>query len=34
MQLHTWFSVNILSLNVSNTNYMIFGTRRITADMC
>ena len=33
-QLQTWFSVNILSLNISKTNYMIFGNRRITADIC
>ena len=33
-QLHTWFSVNRLSLNISKTNYMIFGNRRITADIC
>ena len=37
-QLQTWFSVNRLSLkkrlNISKTNYMIFGNRRITADIC
>ena len=33
-QLQTWFSVNRLSLNLSKTNYMIFGSRRITADIC
>ena len=33
-QLRTWFSVNRLSVNVSKTNYMIFGNRRITADIC
>ena len=33
-QLQTWFFVNRLSLNISKTNYMIFGNRRITADIC
>ena len=33
-QLQTWFSVNRLSLNISKTNYMIFGNRKITADIC
>ena len=33
-QLQTWFSVNRLFLNISKTNYMIFGNRRITADIC
>ena len=33
-QLQTWFSVNRLSLNISKTNYMIFGNRRTTADIC
>ena len=33
-QLQTWFSVNRLPLNISKTNYMIFGNRRITADIC
>ena len=33
-QLETWFSVNRLSLNISKKNYMIFGNRRITADIC
>ena len=33
-QLQTWFSVNRLSLNISKTNYMIFGHRRKTADIC
>ena len=33
-QLQTWFSVNRFSLNISKTNYMIFGNRRITADIC
>ena len=28
------FFVNRLSLNISKTNYMIFGNRRITADIC
>ena len=33
-QMQTWFSVNRLPLNISKTNYMIFGNRRITADIC
>ena len=33
-QLQTWFSINKLSLNVSKTNCLIFGNRRITADIC
>ena len=33
-QLQTWFYVNRLSLNISKTNYIIFGNRRITADIC
>ena len=33
-QLQTWFSVNRLSLNISKTNYVIFGNHRITADIC
>ena len=33
-QLQIWFSVNRLSLKISKTNYMIFGNRRITADIC
>ena len=33
-QLPTWFSVKRLSLNISKTNYTIFGNRRITADIC
>ena len=33
-QLKTWFSVNRLSLNISKTNYMIFGNRILTADIC
>ena len=33
-QLQTWFSVNRLSLNISKTNYMIFGNRRITVNIC
>ena len=28
-KLHTWFAVNRLSLNVSKTNYMIFGNRSV-----
>ena len=33
-QLQTSFLVNILYLNVSKTNYMIFGNCIITADIC
>ena len=33
-QLQTWFFVNRLSLDISITNYMIFGNRRINADIC
>ena len=33
-QLQTWFSVNRLSLNISKTNYMIFGNHRTTTDIC
>ena len=28
-KVHTWFAVNRLSLNVSETNYMIFGNRNV-----
>ena len=34
IRLQTWFSVNRLSLNISKTNYIIFGNHRITADIC
>ena len=30
--LHAWFTVNKLSLNISNTNYVLFGRRRCIAD--
>ena len=33
-QLQTWFYVNRLCLNMSKTNYIIFGNRRITAYIC
>ena len=33
-QLQTWFSVNKWYLNISKTNYKIFGNCRITADIC
>ena len=33
-QLHKWCSVKCLLINISKTNYMIFGNRRITADIC
>ena len=32
-QLQVWFSVNRLSLNVTKTNYMIFGNRKLTGDI-
>ena len=32
-KLYTWFNVNKLSLNVSKTNYMVFGSRRINQDL-
>ena len=31
-KLHAWFTVNKLSLNISKTNYIVFGRRRCTAD--
>ena len=30
--LHAWFTVNKLSLNISKTNYILFGRRRCIAD--
>ena len=33
-QLQTCFFVNRLSINISKTNYMVFGNRRITTDIC
>ena len=30
--LHEWFTVNTLSLNISKANYKIFGIRRCIAD--
>ena len=33
-QLRTWFYVNRLPVNILRTNYMIFGNRRIPADIC
>ena len=33
-QLQTWFFVNRLIIIISKTNYLIFGNRRITADIC
>ena len=32
-KLNSWFAVNKLSLNVSKTNYMIFGNKKIDNDM-
>ena len=32
-KLNSWFAVNKLSLNVSKTNYMIFGNKKIDKDM-
>ena len=32
-KLYIWFNVNKLSLNVSKTNYMVFGNRRINCDL-
>ena len=31
-KLHAWFTVNKLSLNISKTNYILFGRRRCIAD--
>ena len=31
-KLHVWFTVNRLSLNISKTNYILFGRRRCIAD--
>ena len=32
-KIHVWFSANRLSLNVSKTNYMFFGKRKVTVDI-
>ena len=32
-KLNSWFAVHKLSLNVSKTNYMIFGNKKIDKDM-
>ena len=32
-QLQVWSSVNRLSLNVTKTNYMFFGNRKLTVDI-
>ena len=31
-KLHAWFTVNKLPLNISKTNYILFGRRRCIAD--
>ena len=31
--IHMWFSVNRLSLNVAKTNYMFFGKRKLPVDI-
>ena len=31
-KLHAWFTVNKLSLNISKTNYILFGRRRCISD--
>jgi hypothetical protein len=32
-KLNVWFAVNKLSLNVSKTNFMVFGNRKIQGDV-
>ena len=32
-KLHNWLAVSKLSLNIDNTNYMVFGKGRITSDI-
>ena len=32
-QLQVWFSVNRLSRNITKTNYMFFGNRKLTVDI-
>ena len=32
-KLNTWFIINKLSLNVSKTNYILFGNRKVHADL-
>ena len=32
-KLNTWFMVNKLSLNVSKTNYILFGNRKVHSDL-
>ena len=32
-KLNTWFIINKLSLNVSKTNYIIFGNRKVHSDL-
>ena len=31
-KLHAWFTINKLPLNISKTNYILFGRRRCIAD--
>ena len=33
MKMDTWFLINKLSLNVSKTNYMLFGKRSLNIDI-
>ena len=32
-KLNTWFIINKLSLNVSKTNYIVFGNRKVHSDL-
>ena len=32
-KLNTWFIINKLSLNVSKTNYILFGNRKVHSDL-
>ena len=33
IKLNTWFIINKLSLNVSKTNYILFGNRKLHSDL-
>ena len=33
VKLNTWFIINKLSLNVSKTNYILFGNRKVHSDL-